>query len=186
MLRAIQVLGRLGLTLTICAILSACTASLQQISSEQRGAIETEKKTLVLFRITAKVDQKIVAPLTSEGNFIAIAFDLANLDDGEPARTIIADSSDVLFGLSSDAASQGWAAFALAPGSYYFSVHGKSNKWTQRAYLSEMPFRFAVRPGNTAIYIGSLSMDCFVPSVSTWLGPAGDAQLFVGQSGTVR
>ena len=108
MLRAIQVLGRLGLTLTICAILSACAASLQQISSEQRAAIQAENKALVLFRLTARVDQKIVAPLTNSGNFIGIAFDLANLDGGEPARTIIADSSGVLVGLSTDATSHGW------------------------------------------------------------------------------
>lgn len=172
MLRAIQVLGRLGLTLTICASLSACTASLQQISSEEREAIQAEKKTLVLFRITAKIDQKIVAPLTNEGNLIAIAFDLANLDGGEPARTIIADSSGVLVGLSTDATSHGWAALALAPGTYYFLVRARSNKWVQPAYLPEMQFRFTVPRGNKPIYIGSLKLDCLVPSVSTWLGPA--------------
>jgi hypothetical protein len=171
MLRGRQILGRLGLTLTICVSLSACAASLQQISSAQRAAIEAEKTALVLFRLTARVDQEIVAPLTDSGNFIRIDFDLANLEGGEPVRTITADSSDVLVSLSPDAASQGWGAFALGPGTYYFLVRARSNKWIQPADLPQMRFRFTVSPENKPIYIGSLRLDCIAPSVSTWFGP---------------
>jgi hypothetical protein len=157
----------------ICASLSACAASLRSITPEQRQAIESEKKTLALFRLTARVDNEIVAPLTNAGNFIPIAFELANIDTGEPMRRMLADSSDVLFGLSTDAANDGWAAFSLAPGTYYFLVRTRVDKWSRPEGLPvpEVQFRFTVPLGNTPIYIGSLKLDCIGKTISTFLGP---------------
>jgi hypothetical protein len=129
---------------------------MRQATPEHQTVVRRGKKVIVLFRIAATLDDDEVHPLAEDRSLVPVQFELANLDSGEPARTV--DPSP----LSRPAVKAGWATFTLEPGSYYLRTVVNTETWYRAGgwVMSPIEFRFVVPLDSSSVYIGSFRLTC--------------------------
>jgi hypothetical protein len=159
----------LALILSVIALTSLAGCSIvRQPSPEEYESVRQNKKAIVLFRLTGSLDSKEVhlllkSTVGSYPNEVLLSFGVANLDAGEPIKTLPVGivfapwvSSYVYFSPSPEIAESGWGAFLLEPGAYYLRITS-----IPKGVIEPIPeFRFTVPPNAPLVYIGSLHVAC--------------------------
>lgn len=163
--------------LRLCALIVTITGCslVRPLSPAEYDALQSQRKALVLFRLTGTLDDKAI-PLLVENlasgyaDIVVLRFDLANLDMGEATTSFAPVArSDRHYSPSPEAARDGWVAFMLAPGTYYLRLTANDaagRQWIQPS----AEFRFILPPNTPFLYIGSLHLACTTKESASWFG----------------